>query len=84
MGVDVPKRGRDFTDRVEFQVTHQMRVQLLALGFLMGSGKSYAQVARNLLHQAIETAVAHLSPERRKAYDEIKASVEVSETERTH
>lgn len=78
----MPKRGRDFTDRLEFQVTHEMRVRLLALGFLTQAGGSYAQVARNLLHQAIDTAVAGLSPERRKAYDEIVGNVEVSERDR--
>lgn len=80
----MPKHGRDFPDRIEFQVTHRMRVQLLTLGFLMGSGKSYAQVARNLLHQAINTAVAGLTPQRRKEFDEIMSNVEISEAERTH
>lgn len=78
----MPKRTSDFPDRLEFAVTADMRIKLLALGFLTGRGKSYAGIARNLLEQAINTSIDGLSPERRKAYDEILSNVKVAEANR--
>lgn len=78
----MPKNGINFPDRLEYAVSHEMRVSLIALGFLTGSGASYARIARNLMQQAIDTAVAALSPERRKAYDEILANVEIAESDK--
>lgn len=75
----MPKKTRDFPDRLEFQVPHDMRVKLIALAFLTGRGRSYAGMARNLLTQAIDSAVASLEPARRKAYDEIMGNVEITE-----
>lgn len=75
----MPKLTIDFPDRLEFAVTHEMRVQLIALGFLSGRGSSYAGMARNLLAQAIQAAITKLDAERRKAYDEILEKVEISQ-----
>lgn len=55
-----------------------MKVALIALAFLTGHGHQYSTMARNLLNQAIETAVDKLEPARRKAYDEILANVNVA------
>lgn len=74
----MPKTTRDFPDRIEFNCPHDMRVKLIALGFLTGHGSQYSTMARNLMNQAIETAVGALPPARRKAYDEILANVQVS------
>jgi hypothetical protein len=74
----MPKKMRDFPDRLEFQVPHDMRVQLIALAFLTGHGHQYSTMARNLLHQAIATAVEKLEPKRRKAFDEILGNVRIS------
>lgn len=71
----MPKKTRDFPDRLEFQVPHDMRVKLIALSFLTGHGAQYSATARSMLHQAIETAVAGLAPARRKDYDEILGNV---------
>lgn len=76
----MPKSTRDFPDRLEFACTTEMRIRLMAISFLTGGGRSYARVARNLLTQAIESAVSKLEPERRKAYDEILSNVKVAET----
>ncbi len=74
----MPKTTRDFPDRLEFQVPHDMRVRLIALAFLTGHGHQYSTMARNLLHQAIETAVMALPPKRRAAYDDILGNVKIA------
>lgn len=74
----MPKTTRDFPDRLEFQVPHDMKISLIALAFLTGHGHQYSTMARNLLHQAIATAVEGLEPKRRKAYDEILGNVRIS------
>ena len=55
-----------------------MKVELIALAFLTGHGHQYSTMARNLLHQAILSAVEKLEPKRRQAYDEILGNVKVS------
>lgn len=74
----MPKKVRDFPDRLEFQCPHDMKVQLIALAFLTGDGHQYSRMARNLLNQAIGTAVEKLDPKRRKAFDEILGNVRIS------
>jgi hypothetical protein len=74
----MPKTIRDFPDRLEFQVPHDMKVSLIALAFLTGHGHQYSTMARNLLHQAIESAVEKLEPKRREAFDDILANVKIS------
>lgn len=74
----MPKTSPDFPVRLEFMTTRSMRVKLTALAFLTGSGKSYARVARTLLTQGIDAAIEGLDPKRRKAFDEIVASVEIA------
>jgi hypothetical protein len=76
----MPKFTTTFPDRIEFMTTQEMRVKLIALAFLTNSGKSYSRIARHLMHQAIDSAIEALDPKRRKAYDEILASVTISET----
>ena len=75
----MPKLTADFPDRLEFQCTRDMRVRLLALGFLTGRGGSYAGITRNLLQQALDTAIEALPPGRRKAFDQIMKDVELKE-----
>lgn len=55
-----------------------MKIGLIALAYLTGNGSTYAPMARNLLNQAILSAVAKLDPERSKAYAEILANVKRS------
>lgn len=74
----MPKTTRDFPDRLEFQVPHAMKTSLIALAFLTGHGHQYSTMARNLLHQAIASAVERLEPKRRQAYDEILGNVQIS------
>lgn len=73
----MPKSTTDFPDRLEFMCSHDLKIKLIALGFLTGHGQQYSVMARNLLTQAIETAVAGLEPKRRKAYEEIMANVRI-------
>lgn len=71
----MPKTHKDFPDRIEVQVPHDMKVGLLALAFLTGNGSTYAPITRNLLAQAMASAVEKLSDERRKAYNDILANI---------
>lgn len=75
----MPKLTPNFPCRLEFMVDYETRLSLISLGFLTGSGKSYARIARSLLKQAIDTAVENLEPKRRKAYEEILANMKIAE-----
>ena len=74
----MPKLHKDFPDRLEFQVPHELKVNLIALAFLMGNGSTYAPMARNLLDQAVKSAVSKLSPDRQAAFKDIMANVKIS------
>lgn len=71
----MPKRVRDFPERLEFQAPYELRLRLIALSYLLGLGSHYAATARNLLDQAMTSAVSKMSPERRKDYNDILDNV---------
>lgn len=78
----MPKLSIDFPAQLSLQVTREMRIHLLAIGYYTGNGGEYATPARNLLHKAIQEYQEKLAPKERKEYEEILANVRAAEEAR--
>lgn len=76
----MPKLSKDFPAQLSLQVTEDMRLALIAIGYDTGNGGEYATPARNLLHRAIRNYIDELNPKRRAEFDEILANVRIAET----
>jgi hypothetical protein len=78
----MPKLSQDFPAQLSLQVTQDMRIQLIAIGYYLGNGGEYASAARNLLRDAINQFVENIPERRKKEFHEILANVTVRETKK--
>lgn len=78
----MPKKSADFPDNLHIMCATEMRQSLVAISYLRGDGGSYAAVARDLLVEKSLEYVAHLSEDKRKAYEDILANVKMRELAR--
>jgi len=75
----MPKMSKDFPSQLSLSVTHEMRQQLVSIGYLMGSGGQYAASVRNLLQDAIYRYISELPDKKRTEFDQILANVKARE-----
>lgn len=78
----MPKLSTDFPAQLSLQVTKEMRILLLAIGYYTGNGGEYATPARNLLNRALQDYQDKLPPRERKEFEEILANVRAAEDAR--
>lgn len=62
------------------QVTDEMRIKLIAIGYLMGLGGEYAGPARNFLKDAIDDYVDSLEGRKKRDFEEILENVMIKES----
>ena len=75
----MPKRGHSFTCQLSFGVFPRLRQELIALGYLIGVAGQYAVPARNILEAGVKARIEAMTPDERKAYDEILGNVKIQE-----
>ena len=78
--MNMPKRNKDFPDRLSLDVTSDMRIHLIAIGYMMQAGGEYATPARNFISASIRDYVAKLTTRERQEFDEILNNVRLRET----
>lgn len=71
----MPKRKKDYDDRISTQVTLEMKADLMTIGFLNGNGKEYGPAARMLLADAIKRFKSELPERKLKEFEEIRHNV---------
>jgi len=75
----MPKMHRDFPAQLSLSVTVEMRQQLQAIGYLLGSGGEYSAACRNVLKAGIVRFVSGLDDKMRTEYDTILNNIKARE-----
>lgn len=76
----MPKTSKDFDKALSLDVSTEMWLQLVAIGYLTGNGGEYAAPARNFLAREIDKFIRELDEHERKKYQEILANVRIQKT----
>lgn len=79
----MPKLSKDFPAQLSLQVTDEMRLLLIAIGYHTGNGGEYATPARNLLHRALQEYREKLEGREQKEFEEILENVRVRENQKS-
>lgn len=75
----MPKMHKDFPDQLSLSVTKEMKQNLIAIGYQLGTGGGYASATRNLLKAGIESYVENLDQKKRADFDMILNNVKARE-----
>lgn len=75
----MPKKRKDFPGQLSLNVADDLRVKLIALGYLQGSGGEYAAPARNILTEGVERVIRNMDEHQRARFDEILTNVRLIE-----
>lgn len=67
----MPKNAKDFPSTLNFSSTLEMKQQITAAGYLLGSGGEISGAARNFLQRGFRAWLATLTEKERKEFDEI-------------
>lgn len=73
----MPKNSKDFPVTLNFSSTLEMKQQLVAVGYFMGSGGEYSSAARNFLSKAYRAWLGTLTDKERREFDEILARCQI-------
>lgn len=76
----MPKRHKAFTKRIDVSVPEMVRIELIAIAYMMGSGGEYAVPARNFLMGGIRGFREKLDDKKVKEYQEILRNVMIQES----
>lgn len=74
-----PRGNPEYTKRLDFFVSEEMRSQIIAISYFMETKGKHAPVCRNLLNTGIQFFLKGLPPKQRKEYDFIMSRVKTLE-----
>jgi hypothetical protein len=75
----MPKGNELYPARIDFFVSAEMRMQIIAIAYLMGSKGKHSVAARKMLTLGIELYLKSLSARKRTEYDFILSRVRILE-----
>jgi hypothetical protein len=75
----MPKGNELYPDRLDFFVSHDMRLKVIGLSFLMGAKGEHATAARKMLELGMKTYMDGLSKKKKEELEFIMSRVRIAE-----
>ena len=75
----MPKLHKDFPAQLSLGVPLEMRQNLQAIGYLLGSGGEYAGACRNVLNAGIKRFIEGLDDSKRAEFEAILSNIKARE-----